>query len=389
MLDHLGTLELEALVASEGGPHVSVYLPIHSTAIESEQDSLRLKHLTQEAEKQLSENWMRATEARVFIAPVAALVHHESFWSKRQPGLAIFLSHHHFRIYRLNTTFAEQLSVSRRYLIRPLIPVLNSNAHGFVLALSANKVDLYEVSEQAIRRVTVPGMPENLERTLNYTSVDRGQQTHSGGSAGQGKRAGVYHGQGGKPDSHKEDLRHFFRAVEEAVGQQLGDSESPLILACVDSSVPIYREVQTYSALHREHIAGNIDHLDLDELRKKALRILHSECELRREQFANKIREHLNTPVASGNVSEVVRASYQGRIRVLFFDERVTIEGRFDPDLQLPVAHAEGSIAEFNPYNTDLVESAVEQTIRHRGEVYSVSKSDMPGSGPLAALYRY
>jgi hypothetical protein len=237
--------------------------------------------------------------------------------------------------------------------------------------------------------VTVPGMPENLERTLNYSYVDRGQQTHSGGLAGQGRRVGVYHGQGGEPDSHKEDLRHLFRAVDTVVSDQLGDSQSPLILACVDSSVPIYREVQSYSALQREHISGNVDCLELEELRKKALPILQSEYRQRMLTVAQTIHEHLDTPVASDKVSEVVQASYQGRIRVLLFDERVTIEGRFDPDLQLPVAHAEGLNAEFDPFNTDLVESAVEQTIRHRGQVYSVSKSDMPGSGPLAALYRY
>jgi ParB-like chromosome segregation protein Spo0J len=165
--------------------------------------------------------------------------------------------------------------------------------------------------------------------------------------------------------------------------------ESPLILACVDSSVSIYREVQSYSALHREHISGNVDYLELEELRKKALPILQSEHKHRREQFAHAIREHLDTSVASEKVSSIIQASYQGRIRVLFFDESETIEGRFDPDLQLPVVHAVGAIAEFNPYNTDLVESTVEQTIRHRGEVYCVPKSEMPGNGPLAALFRY
>jgi hypothetical protein len=389
MLDHFGKAEIEALVASEGGPHISFYLPTHLTVIEGEQDSLRLKNFVQEAERQLTENWMRATEARDFLGPVAALVHDESFWLQRQPGLAIFLSQSHFAVYRLNLAFEERLSISRSYCIRPLIPVLQTEAHGFVLALSANKVNLYEVTEHTILPSTVSGLPENLEKTLNYTSVDRGQQTHSGASARQGKRAEVYHGQGGESDSHKEDLRHFYRAVDEAVCARLQDSEAPLILACVDSSFPIYREVQSYSALHREHISGNVEHLDLETLHQKAVPILQSEHRQRREKFAHKIREHLDTSAASEKVSEVIQASYHGRVRVLFFDERVVIQGRFDPALQLPIANVEGLKVEFSPYNTDLVEAAVEQTIRHRGEVYSVSSSEMPGQGPLAALFRY
>jgi hypothetical protein len=389
MIDHFGKMELEGLVASEGGPHVSIYFPTHPTAIESEQDPVRLSNLAKQAEGLLVENWMGVVEARDFLAPLTSLVHNESFWMQRQLGIAVFLSHHHFRIYRLGDVLEEKLSISRRYLIRPLVPILKMNAHGFVLALSTKKVNLYEVSEQGIFRVAVPGLPENMEKTLNYSSVDRGQQTHSGASTRQGKHSQVYHGQGGESDSHKEDLRHFFREVDEAVCARLGDSKSPLILACVDASEPLYRQIQAYSELQKEHISGNVDYLGLDELRKKALPILQSEFETKREAQAHTIREHLNTSVASDKISEVIQASYQGRIRVLFFDKQVTIEGRFDPTLQLPVAHAEGAMIEFSPYNTDLVESAIEQTIRHRGDVYSVSKLEMPGSGPLAALFRY
>lgn len=389
MLDHFGRAELEALAASEGGPHVSLYLPTHLPAVESERDRSRLKHLMQEAEKQLTDNWMQATEARDLLDSIAELVRDETFWLQRQSGLAVFLSKDHFRVYRLGSVLEEQLAISRSYLIRPLIPVLHENARGFVLALSANKVNLYEVSEQLIQRVTIAGLPESLERTLNYSSVDRGLQSHSGSSSRQSKHVQVFHGQGGESDSHKEDLRHYFRAVDASVCSILEVSGSPLILACVDSSVPIYREVQSYSALHHEHISGNVDYLELEKLHKKALSVLQSDRRERTTTLANKIHEHLYTSAASEKIGEVIQASFQGRVRVLFFNQRAIIEGRFDSALQLPVANPVGSGIEFSPYNVDLVESAVEQTIRHGGEVYSVSQTEMPGKSPLAALFRY
>jgi hypothetical protein len=139
MLDHFGKVDLEALVASEGGPHISFYMPTHATVAELEQDPLRLKNLAHEAQKQLTKNWMEVTEARDFLAPVAALVHDDSFWSQRQHGLAIFLSKNEFRVFRLGAALEEKLSISRSYMIRPLIRVLQSDVSGFVLALSANK----------------------------------------------------------------------------------------------------------------------------------------------------------------------------------------------------------------------------------------------------------
>ncbi len=389
MLDHFGRTELDALVASEGGPHLSIYLPTHTSAADSQQDVIRLKNLIHDAETQLSDGWMRSNDVRDFLAPLVNLIHDHTFLSQRQNGLAIFLAEGQFLVYRLGIPFKEQLSISRDYLIRPIVPVIHRQSHCFVLGLSEHKVALYEITDESISQVEVLGLPVNVETTLNLTSVDRGQQVHSGASARMGKRAEVYHGQGGMPDSHKDDLRHFFRAVDEAIISKLGDSKEPMILACVDSCVSIYREVNSYKGLKNEHLSGNADYLSLQELHKKTLSILEAEKTIKREALTRKIREHLHTTTASANAAEVIRAAFQGKIQTLFFDEDAIVEGQFDPILQTAVVYPNDSVTELAALNTDLIEATLEQTLRHKGDVYSVSQSEMPEHAPMAALFRY
>ncbi len=389
MSDHFGSAELDTLLASEGGPHLSIYLPTHTSAADSQQDIKRFKNLLVDAEKNLADGWMRGSDVRDFLQPLSQLLHDEAFWAKRQKGLAIFLADAQLSVYRLDIPFDEHLSILRDYLIRPLVPVLHRMSHGFVLSLSEHKVALYEIGDESIQQVEVVGLPLNIETTLNLTSVDRGQQAHSGDSARGGKISQVYHGQGGMPDSHREDLRHFFRAVDEAIVSKLGDSKAPMILACVDSSVSTYVEVNSYKGLHKDHLSGNVDYLSPQELHAKALPILQAEHVGKRRVLLQKILDHLHTSTASANAGEIIRAAFQGRIHTLFFDERARVEGQFDPILQSAVVYPHDSATDLAVLNTDLIEATLKQTLLHKGDVYSVSQSEMPEQAPMAALFRY
>jgi hypothetical protein len=389
MLDHFGRAELEELIASEGGPHLTVYLPTHTSAAESQQDVIRFKNIVRDAEVQLSDGWMRRSEVDDFLAPLTELIHDERFWAQRQRGLAIFLEQGKLRTYRLGTPFQERLSIRREYLTRPIVAELHRRIRAFVLALSEHKVALYELDDAVIRQIEVADMPLNMETTLNLTSVDRGQQMHTGASGRIGKGSQVFHGQGGKPDSHREDLRHFFRAVDQAVVSKIGDSNDPLVLACVDSSVSTYREVNSYKKLHSDHLSGNFDYSSPQELQAKALPVLQNLQANHRQEFMHKIRDHLHTRTASANASEVIRAAFQGRVATLFFDEEAVVEGQFDPILQAAVVYSKDSDVELNALNTDLVEMTLRQTLLHKGEVFSVSQSEMPEGASMAALFRY
>src|SRR5438093_10180068 len=86
---------------------VSLFLPTHRAGKEILQDSIRLKNLLKDAEKQLLANGFTAVEARELLAPLRPLAQRRSFWRLQSDGLAVFLSPGFFHYFRLLLNFQE------------------------------------------------------------------------------------------------------------------------------------------------------------------------------------------------------------------------------------------------------------------------------------------
>jgi hypothetical protein len=273
-------------------------------------------------------------------------------------------------------------------MIRPLISAVSEPLKAFLLTLSENNVQLYLLDEHSIEAVAVPELPVSMELALNYTSVDRGQQVHTGSGVRGRKGSGVFHGQGGVADTHKDDLQAFFRLVDEAIARRIHGTGRPLIVACVEASFPIYRQVNTYTGNALLHLGGNFDYANFDELRQKASPMLKAWQDSLRQATVERIQKNLDTGLASDRIGVVLPAAFAGRIDTLFFARDAVLLGQFDP-LQQAVVIFERKPVDFTPYNTDLIETAIQQVLAHRGRVYAVAAEELPGGGPVAALFRY
>ena len=69
----------------------------------------------------------------------------------------------------------------------------------------------------------------------------------------------MFHGHGGKPESSKEDLKHYFRQVNLALSCFLTEKRQPMILCCVSDQASVYREVNSYPYLLEDVVTGNMD----------------------------------------------------------------------------------------------------------------------------------
>jgi hypothetical protein len=388
MLEDFVQSDFERLLASTGGAHVSIFMPTRREANYRAEDILRLKHLLQQAEKELASGWLRSTEVPSFLAPISSLLTDESFWSGRQEGLAIFLSPSEMHTFRFDNPVEERLEISRGFVVRPLMVAMSEPLKALVLSLSENKIQLYSLDEHSIEVVAVPDLPESMEVALNYTAVDRGQQVHTGSVVRGRKGSGVFHGQGGVADTHKDDLQAFFRLVDEALTKRIHGTGRPLIVACVEASFPIYRQVSSHGECDLLHLAGNFDYAKPEDLRRKAWPMLKEWQDTTRHATADRLRKNLDTGLASDRVGVILPAAFAGRIDTLFYARDAVLLGQFDP-LQQTVVVFERKPVDFTPYNSDLIETAIQQVLAHRGRVYAAATEDLPGGGPFAALFRY
>jgi hypothetical protein len=383
-MDAMDTSQLRELAACRTGPCVSIYLPTHVTGEESKQDLPRLKSMLQRAEGILVEGWLRSPEAGRLLQAARGLLTDVSFWEGRSLGLGIFAAPEVFRAYRVPRSFEELVFVNRRFHIKPLLPLVSGRDRFFILALSQNHVRLFAASRHTIEQIAVDGLPTNMKEALDYTQADRGSQVHSADRAGRGKQAGVFHGQGGQPDAHKEDLAQFFRLVDRAIQPVLRDTRSPLVLGGVEYLLPIYRQVSGYAQIAEPELLGNCDRLTPHELHRRAWPLIEPIVLQAREEAKQRYGQLADTPQASDNVPQVLKSANEGRIDTLFVDVGAHQWGRFDPETGCVEVHDR-----FEPNDDDLLDLAVVETLLHRGTVYAVELDQMPHRKPLAALFRY
>jgi hypothetical protein len=366
------------------GPCASIYLPTHAAGEQGQQDPVRLKNLLQQAETQLVEHGMRPAEARTLLQTARDLPRDPVFWQDRSDGLAIFVAPASFRCYRLPITFDEFVAIDHRFHIKPLLPLLTDGERCFVLVLNPNQVRLFRATRYAIQEVVVPGLPANMEQTLNFAETDRGAQVHSAMHGSLGKQAAVFHGQGGKRDRRKDDLEQFFRQVDAALQPLLRDETAPLLLAGVNYLLPIYRAVNSYAYLAEHELVGNRSYLSPHQIHQLAWPLVEPLFRRARDQATAKYCRLAGTGKASADLRTILPAAHEGRIDVLFVDVHATQWGRFDARTATVDVHQQPKFGD-----ADLLDLAAVQTLSHQGTVYSVDGNGVPGGRSVAAVFRY
>jgi hypothetical protein len=374
--------ELKTVIAESKRPSISIFLPTHRAGPEIEQDPIRLKNLLKQAEDKLVAEGQRPAEARELIAPVSALLDDAAFWRHQADGLAMFRSRNVFRIYRLPIELQEFVTVSDRFYVNPLLPLLVNDARFYVLALSQKAVRLLECSRDHVHEVELPGVPQGMEQALPEGPAPQ-LQRHT--LPMDGPNTARFHGHGvGTDDVDVINLTRYFHRVNDGLENILKHQKIPLILACVEYLAPVFREVTRYPHVLDPIIAGNPDGVTPEELRQKAWAIVEPHFRKLREQDAAQYHEGIAKGRASHSLRDILAAAHQGRIATLFVPLGIRRWGRFDFDRLALEEHPEKQ-----PGDDELLDLATMQTLMHGGTVYGVPPSEVPDKHLLAAVYRF
>ncbi len=371
--------DLRELAATKEKWCVSVYMPTYPRA-DGEQDELRLKNLTEAAERELVERGMRSVDARKCVAPLLDLPRHPE-WERRKTGLAVFRSNEKLVCYWLGTPFDEASIVGPRFYIRPLISALGVNPRFIILAISRNQVRVLKCTWDGSERLSLPGLPTNIEEALNLQTADRGEQVHSGMRGDLGKEAGVFHGQGGHRDTIKEESSEYFRLVDETLRPFLRQTPWPVILAGVDYEVAIYRAVSENAHIAEEFLHGGFDHVADQQLYEQAMPIARRICAAVRQQAISRYHTLLDRNRTSEDTEEIISAAHEGKIDSLFVDISAELYGRYDPERNT----IETSSKRDPMY--DVIELTISQTLQHGGAAYPATSDGMPAGLPMCAIF--
>lgn len=331
-MDTLSKDDLKTLMADEGEPHISIFMPTHRVA-DLRQDPIRLKKLLEEAEERLIKGGMRSSVARERLQPARNLLEDGALSQShyRSEGLAVFISPRFFRHYHVPLPVEELVVVGKRFSVEPLLPLLAEAEVGsfYVLALSLKEVRLLRATHRSVREITLPKeMPRSLAEAMRYDDFEMQHQLYSGtpgwsggvpGAGGEAGKAGaVFYGQGVGSDVKKDNILRYFRQVDRGLHAVLRRGRAPLVLAGVEYLLPIYREANTYAHLVEDGIEGNPDDMRAEELRDRAWSIVRPLLEKAQYKAIDRYMQLAGTGQTCTDIKEVVQAACRGHLDTLF-----------------------------------------------------------------------
>jgi len=372
---------LKLLMEIHQGPCVSIFMPMHRSGPETQQDPIRFKNLLREAEERLITRGLPAPEAKELLDSAQKLLQGDLFHQRQSDGLAMFLSVEMFRCYLLPFVFKALVIVTDRFHIRPLLPLLSGDGRYYILALSQNKVRLLQGTHYSVNEVALADVPKNLAETLTDDDSWKGLQMHSGISGGKGKLSAITHG--GEVDN-RENIQRYFRRIDKGLHELVRDERAPLVLAGVDYLHPIYKEVNTYPHLMEDGIGGNPEGLSAKELHTQAWTVVRPYFQKAQQEAVDQYKQFISSGRASNRVRKIIPAAYHGRIELLFTVPDFQQWGTFDPSTDEIHLHKKEKTGD-----EDLLEFAAIQTLLNGGTVYVVEPEKMPDTGSLAAVFRY
>lgn len=379
--------ELTKLYQKREGICVSIYMPTDPQTTETDQGRIQLKNLLTEAEKRLLAAGLRVPDAKKLLEPAQKFLWDKLFWRHQNEGLALFFSEEAFYDYRLPHDFEPQVTVADRFHVKPLLPLLVDNGQFFVLALSQNQAKLLQGTRHSIREVDVAEIPANLAETMVPDGPEKQLQFHTGsGSSGGGKRAAIFHGHDAAGKLSRTNIRRYFREIDEGLSAWLMNEHAPLLLAAVDSLLPLYKEVNSYPHLIDKSISGNPEELRTEELGRLGWAIVEPLFQQTRQQAESQYKQLMGIADerASNDSAQIIEAAYHGRIETLFVALGQRLWGQFDAETGAVELHEKQQRSD-----DDLLNTAVIQTMVNGGTVYAVPLGEMPDETILTAVYRY
>ncbi|TMQ48323.1 MAG: hypothetical protein E6K75_03340 [Candidatus Eisenbacteria bacterium] len=376
MIESFRAEALQTLLADGEGPHLSLYLPTHRRHPEWKQDPVRFRALLGQAQELLSTRY-KTRDVDAFLEPLRRL-EGERHWEHSLDGLALFRKEGTTAAYRLPIPVPELVVVAETYHTKPLLRFLRSNGRYLVLAVSQNAVTMYEGSPFGAGAVDLHGVPQSLREALGVM-----QYTHSVQSPYL--RGAVFHGEGPGKEIRKEELLHFFQAIDRGLHEYLRAERVPLLLAAVKYYHPIYKVANRYPELMDVGLDGNYDRANPDQIHKEAWPLVSRVFESRVGIWLERYRERVGTGLASDRIEEIAQAVVAGRIQCLLVAEEESVWGLLDRKTGALELHERQRDAR----DADVLDDIAEETFKRGGEVYVIPRSAMPGRKPIAAIYRF
>ncbi len=382
---------LDVVGRSTQGPCVSIVLPLeHSTKRETE-NTISLKNAVREVEEILQSQGFRAAEVRELLGSLYHDLERPAPWQGGARGFAVYISPDLYQTYSLPARPMRVCRVGDRFALTPLLQLHRADGRFAVLALNLKEVRLYEASRFSFVPVRLNGVPRSLDDYLKPLEYERSLKAHTSGT-GTGKAPGTAaHGHYTGEEQNKKYQLEFFEQIDNAVRSRLAESGLRLVLAGVEYLVGLYRKQSAYAQIHEHYVQGSPERMDPQQLHDRAWEVVSSQVTAELEHALERFNRELGRNQGSVDLHDIVIAALRGQVDVLFADPSRPIWGSLNRETEtVEIAHylAENELEAQKNGKVDLLDLAVGETWKHRGEVFFIDSEQFPNYAPVSAVLR-
>jgi hypothetical protein len=363
---------------------VSIVMPAHKAGVEVNQhvDQKAFKFALLQVEKILAQRNTDPSTINKIMKPGYELVADEDIWHNMSDGLAVYMAEDFMKFIRLPGTVSNEVVVNNSFSVMQLVPFMVRIEYFYILDLNKRKCRFFKADYFGIEHIPVDDLPTAVDDVVHFENKDNEKLFRLSGS---GSKAANYHGIGaGKPDD-KENIALYLEEVDDTLwNTHLHASNAPLLLSGLEYQVSIYRSVSKYKNIWPEALTGNHQFDESADIYKKAMEVMKpffdQPLKNALEEFGNKSATNLT----STRSQDIIPAAFYGRISHLFVQKDAHVWGTFNEENgELRLTDTEKENAE------NLADRAVAKTIENGGSVFMLDSRQMPGTGVLAAVFRY
>jgi len=364
---------------------VTLYMPAHKYGVEvnERQDAILFKQLLQQAQQQLQQKGIARDQLETILQAGFDLQQDDAFWRRQQRGLGVFIAQDYFKYIQLPYSVDPQCYINHSFYTSPLLPLLTSREHFYLLVISKRKATLYEADAFGMREIPVEGMPRGIDDVVHFEEKDD-QQLFRTGSSGAGHGAN-YHGIGsGKPDE-KANISMYMDEVDETLWKEvLSTKHIPLMLAAVEYMIPIFRKRTHYKHLVDDALTGNFEYESINSLYEKAREKMKPYFDKDRRDALEQYGNNSGNGLTSTIPDDIIPACYYSRVDMLFIRKDAQLWGNFNEQDNKLVLHSSEQ-----PGDECMINAAAAKAVETGAAVFMLNREQMPAGSPMAARMRY
>ncbi|WP_406481198.1 chemotaxis protein [Streptomyces sp. NBC_01615] len=345
-------------------PAVSVLTPTHRREPDNAQDPVRLRNVVAEAKKQLEADPSVTRERRTDVVDQLERALKEVDLAHAEDGLAIFAAPGEHQVWSLARTVPERVVLSDTFLTRNLVAAQASERPFWVLAVSADRVTLWNGGAEHVVEDDSGGFP--LSRDRENFDAERQEQI------------------GDMPSTFRDEgIRRFLRDADTAMSAVLREQPRPLYVTGETAALSALDEIGTVTkdAAHVPH--GGLAHGTPQAVWQAVRPLITAEERKHTDEVARELVTARGRKEFAAGVDEVWQNATEGRIRLLAVEENYRVTVRDGGDHLVPAESGDLDARE------DIVDEIVEQCLETGAEVRFVPDGSLGDAKGIAGVLRY